>query len=203
MLAKLTHQPLQFGPDDMKPLLNLRIPPKGIEQAVVVGGYIFNYQHRMADAMGADIPKDKVKRAGAMLNLSGRAMLPDRKADRELAASRGVIPAAVDNMVDRVVDGPGDSDAGLRQAVFRHGMGQLGFAETDTGLSADLVRYGDTVLRYAPEITDQDIKDLLAAGWSEAEVFEITVAASVAAGYGRLRIAWEALWQAQGNEQGA
>jgi alkylhydroperoxidase family enzyme len=82
-------------------------------------------------------------------------------------------------------------------------MDQLGSAETGTSLSADLVRYVDTVLRYAPEVTDQDIKDLLAAGWSEAEVFEVTVAASVIAGYSRLRIAWEALWQAQGNEQGA
>jgi hypothetical protein len=43
MLAKLSRQPLQFEPEDMKPSLNPRIPPEGIEQAVVVGSYISNY----------------------------------------------------------------------------------------------------------------------------------------------------------------
>jgi hypothetical protein len=189
MLVKLTCQPLEFGPDDMTPLLDLGISPASIEQAVVVGGYIFGYQNRMADAMGADIPKDNVKRAGAML--------PDRKADRTMAASGGVIPAEVQNMVSIVVDGPGDSDAALRQAIFRRGTSQLVFAQEDTDISDDLVHYLDTVARYVPDVTDQDIHDLLAAGWSEAEVFEITVAASIAAGYGRLKIAWNALSQAQ------
>lgn len=155
----------------------------------------------MADALGADIPRDKVKRAGTILNLGGRAMRPDRKADREIAASGGVIPAKVQNMVNLVVDGPSDSEAALRQAVFRRGMDQLGFEQKPTGIPDDLVHYVDTVASYAPDVTDQDIEDLLAAGWSEAEVFEVTVAASVADGYGRLRIAWEALSHAQGNRQ--
>lgn len=196
MLARLTRRPLEFGPDDMVPLLDLKVTPAGIEQAVVVGGYIFNYQNRMADALGADIPKDKVKRAGIMLNLGGRAMLPDRKADREMAASGGMIPAKVQNMVNLVIDGPCDSEAALWQAVFRRGMDQLGVEQKDTGIPDDLVHYVDTVARHAPDVTDQDVEGLLASGRSEAEVFEVTVAASVAAGFGRLSIAWDALSQA-------
>lgn len=64
MLAKLTLRPLEFGPGDMARLLETPISPAGIEQAVVIGGYVFSYQNRMADALGADIPKDKIKRAG-------------------------------------------------------------------------------------------------------------------------------------------
>ena len=35
-----------------------------IEQAVIGAAFVFNYQNRMADALGADIPRDKLQRAG-------------------------------------------------------------------------------------------------------------------------------------------
>ena len=193
MLAKLTRQPQDFGPADMAPLLALKVPLAAIEQAVVVGGYIFNYQNRMADALGADIPQDKVKRAGAMLNLSGRAMLSDRQGEGDRVACNGAIPAEVQTMMESVVNGPGDTDAALRQAVFRRGIAYLGFPETNTEIPDGLTAYVDAITAHAAKITDQDVADLLAAGWSEAEVFEVTAAASVAAGYGRLKIAWAAL----------
>lgn len=132
-----------------------------------------------------------------MLNLTGRAMLRNHRSDGEMTACGGAIPGEVEVMVNSVTHGPGDAPVALRQTVFRRGMAHLGFAETDTGVPDGLAHYVDTIARHAPEITDQDVKDLLAAGWTEAEVFEITVAASVAAGYGRLRIAWDGLGQAQ------
>ena len=64
MLAKLTLQPLEFNADDMRTLLGIGTEPAAIEQAVIIGGFIFNYQNRMADALGADVPPDKVERAG-------------------------------------------------------------------------------------------------------------------------------------------
>ncbi len=195
MLAKLTTQPLGFCADDIKPLLAAGISPSGIEQAVIVG-YIFNYQNRMADALGADVPADKVKRAGAMLNLTGRSMLKDRNSEGEIPSFDGAIPEEIQAMIDAAVDGEGDSDVALRQAVFRRSMTYLGFPATDTDIPENLVRYVDSIARHAADVTDQDIKDLLDAGWSEADVFEVTVVASIAAGNGRLRIAWSALAEA-------
>ena len=95
MLAKLTKQPLDFNAEDMKPLLDLSIPPAAIEQAVIIGGFIFNYQNRMADAMGADVPRDKIKRAGRMLNMQGRSMLKDHQSTGEMEAFNGRFPPEI------------------------------------------------------------------------------------------------------------
>ncbi|WP_420630309.1 hypothetical protein [Candidatus Leptofilum sp.] len=135
VLAKLTTCPLEFNANDIQPLLKLGIPAAGIEQAVVIGGYIFNYQNRIADAMGADVLKDKVNRAGKMLNLTGRSMLKDHKANGKAVVFSGVIPAEIEAMVNSVRNGYGDSDVSLRQAVFRRGMAHLGFPESDTAVS--------------------------------------------------------------------
>lgn len=196
MLAKLTKQPLDFSAEDMKPLLALDIDPAGIEQAVIIGGFLFNYQNWMADAMGADVPRDKINRAGKMLNMQGRSMLKDHNATGDVAAFNGRFPPEIEALVESVTNGDGSSDKALRQAVFRRGMAYLGFAETDINIPEDLVHYVDTTTRHAPEVTEQDIQDLLNKGWSEPEIFEVTVAAAVAAGNGRLRIAWNALAEA-------
>ena len=196
MLAKLTKQPLDFSAADMTPLLDLGITPAAIEQAVIIGGFLFNYQNRMADAMGADVPPDKIKRAGRMLNMQGRSMLKDQQAAGEMAAFNGRIPPEIETLVESVTNGDGNSDKALRQAVFRRGMATLGFPETDTDIPQDLVHYVDTIARHAPDVTEQDIQELLGKGWSEAEIFEVTVAAALAAGYGRLQIAWQALAEA-------
>lgn len=193
MLQKLTLRPQEFSPDDMVPMLELGVSPTGVAHAVVIGGYIFNYQNRMADAMGADVPPDKVDRAGTMLNLTGRGELKDRNAAGEAALSVNVMPPEIEAMVDSVTNGPGDTPIALRQAVFRRGMDHLGFSGPDAAIPDDLIDYVDMVTASAARITDEDVRGLLDGGRSEAEVFEVTVAASVAAGYGRLKIAWAAL----------
>ena len=124
-------------------------------------------------------------------------MLKDHKANGEAVAYNGTVPAEIEAMVDSVRNGFGDSDVSLRQVVFRRGMAHLGFPESDTAVPQTLTHFVDTIARHAPDITDQDVQDLLNAGWSEAEIFEVAVAASVAAGYGRLKIAWSTLADAQ------
>jgi hypothetical protein len=50
----------------------------------------------------------------------------------------------------------------------------------------DLVAYVDKVALYAYKTTDQDIEQLKEAGYSEDEIFEITLCASVGASLARL-----------------
>lgn len=197
MLAKLTLSPRQFGAEDMYALLSIGVSVAAIEQAVMIGGFIFNYQNRMADALGADIPSDKIDRAGAMLNLEGRSILRDRLSDEKANNCNGKIPPEVDVLIKSIYDGAGETEVSLRQSIFRRGLAYLGFSETDIELPVSLNHYVDQISQHAADITDQDIHDLIATGWTESSVFEITVAASVAAGYGRLKIAWDALTSAR------
>ena len=197
MLAKLTRQPREFGPADMTPLLEMGISAAGIEHAVIIGGYIFNYQNRMADALGAEVPKGKAKRAGSMLNLMGRKMIERRTANGEMIPYDGVVPEQIQAMVDNVTKKPGDADLTLRQAIFDHSLTHLDLSQAEIDIPESLMYYVDGIALQASVLTDEDVQDLLTAGWSEAEVFEITATASIAAGYGRLQIAWNALAEAQ------
>ena len=198
MLAKLTRQPLVFGVADMKVLLDAGISPGAIEQAVIGAAFVFNYQNRMADALGADIPRDKLKHAGVMLNLMGQGKLEDKTRDGEMPSLDGVMPAEVMEFYKSICQGEGDSEVRLRKAIVDWGLWALGLDVDDAAIQDTLVDYVDTVIRHAPDVTDEDIEDLLSEGWSEAEIFEITVAASFSAGYGRVKIAWAALSEARG-----
>ena len=51
---------------------------------------------------------------------------------------------------------------------------------------ADLAGYLEKVRLHAYKVTDRDVDDLKAAGYSEDEIFEHTVSSAVAAGLERL-----------------
>jgi alkylhydroperoxidase family enzyme len=55
----------------------------------------------------------------------------------------------------------------------------------------------DKVRRHAYKVTDRDIEDLRAAGWSDDEVFELTVATAMNAGLSRLKSACRVLEEAK------
>jgi alkylhydroperoxidase family enzyme len=75
----------------------------------------------------------------------------------------------------RVLARPGTLDPAVRQAAASGGE-----------LPEPLATYADTVRRHAYKVTDADVAGLLAAGYSEDQVFELTVAAAYGASRGRL-----------------
>ncbi len=93
----------------------------------------------------------------------------------------------VDRLRDSVLRGPGRAAPELRQAVARRSA-RHGAAEgaTSDGVPPELEAFVDTVARCAYRITDAHVAGLLAAGYSEDEVFEITLAAALGAGDVRL-----------------
>jgi alkylhydroperoxidase family enzyme len=59
-------------------------------------------------------------------------------------------------------------------------------AEPEREAPAELRGYLEKVRLHAYKVTDRDVDDLKAAGFSEEEIFEHTVSAAVAAGLERL-----------------
>ena len=90
----------------------------------------------------------------------------------------------VRRLEERIVRGPGDLDATLRQAAARHDL---------DGLPAEARSYGEKVVRHAYKVVDGDVERMRSAGWSEDEVFELTVALALGAGLTRLDAATRAL----------
>jgi hypothetical protein len=90
----------------------------------------------------------------------------------------------------------------LEDAVLRH----PGTLDTTTRVSlADLrdipeplAVYTEKVARYAYKITDDDVRALLAAGYSQDQIFEATLAVALGAAQTRLRAGLAALREAAG-----
>jgi len=90
--------------------------------------------------------------------------------------------AKLDDLERRVLDSRGALDPAIRQAAAAGGE-----------IPEDLESYVDKVRQQAYEVTDGDIESLLAAGYSEDEIFEITVAAAYGAARLRLNLGLKAM----------
>ena len=86
-----------------------------------------------------------------------------------------------------VLSGAGRLDPVLRQAAAKGGC-----------LPAVLASYVDKVRESAHRIADEDVRDLVSAGHSEDEIFEVTIAAALGAAVHRLDAGLAALREAFG-----
>jgi hypothetical protein len=90
---------------------------------------------------------------------------------------------------EAVLVGPGLTQADLRQAIEERAAAKSGRirASGETApIPADLSEFVDRVARTAWQVTDEEVAALLEAGYTEDEVFEVTVSAAMGAACGRL-----------------
>jgi len=85
--------------------------------------------------------------------------------------------AHVDALVKDVLEQPGTVAPELRRAAKGNRAADL---------PPELVAYVDKVERHAYKVTDEDVAALKEAGYSEDQLFEITIAAAVGAAMRRL-----------------
>jgi hypothetical protein len=92
-------------------------------------------------------------------------------------------------VADSVFGGPGHLAPGTRAAIREHATraaaGTAG-APAESGVPETWAAYADAVVRRAYTVTDEDVRRLTAAGRTDDEVFEASVAAAVGAGVARL-----------------
>lgn len=94
----------------------------------------------------------------------------------------------VERLRQTVLEGRGKTDPRLRQAVAARaaelGGGPSGAEEVE--IPEGLRKHVETTARHAYRITDEDVDTLRRAGYSEDEIFEVSVSAAVGAGLARL-----------------
>jgi alkylhydroperoxidase family enzyme len=89
---------------------------------------------------------------------------------------------------DAVLEGKGETDSRLRQAVAARSAelaGQPG-APARVEIPADLRQLVDKTALHAYRITEEEIAALRRAGYSEDAIFEIAISAAVGGGLARL-----------------
>jgi hypothetical protein len=199
LIEKLTLRPDQFGSQDVAAL-----QARGVaDQAIVDAIYIcvgFNMINRVADALGVRVPPPKVFVRGAKFllifgykTLSGLQMgggIGSRhsyrlKMDNAQMGNNAVddpYGSKVQQLKEAVLSGPGTLDPAVREAASRA-----------AGLPDALDPYVMKVVRTAHQVTDADISALHQAGYSDDQIFEVTVSAALGAGLVRLESGLHAL----------
>ena len=104
-------------------------------------------------------------------------------------------------LVDTVLSGPGKTTSDLRRAVEARAGALSGRQGTDTTVPDELAEWVEKVARHAYRTTDEDIESLKAEGYSEDQLFELTVAAALGASRARLERALGTLDSQEGGAQ--
>jgi hypothetical protein len=89
---------------------------------------------------------------------------------------------ALERMRASVLEGPGETDPSLRQAVAARASELWLSGRSAVAIPDPLAGYVDRVALSSYKVVDEDVEDLRAAGYSEDEIFELTIAAAVGCG---------------------
>lgn len=92
----------------------------------------------------------------------------------------------IHKVVSTLLNGPAVCSTTLRHSVEAHAAGLSGGEREKQEIPAELLPYVNKVALHAYKITDRDIHQLKEAGYSEDEIFEITLCAGLGAGLGRM-----------------
>jgi alkylhydroperoxidase family enzyme len=104
-------------------------------------------------------------------------------------------------LVDTVLSGPGMTTLELRRAVEARAGALSGRQGTYATVPDELSDWVEKVARHAYRTTDEDIESLKAVGYSEDQLFELTVAAALGAARARLERALGTLGEKEGGSQ--
>jgi alkylhydroperoxidase family enzyme len=116
------------------------------------------------------------------------------------ASDDGGRGAVVADLIAAVLGRAGRSPAPMRVAALAHG--QAAAADDDVPAAAALgeaAALADKVARHAHRVTDEDVADLKAAGWSEGELFDLIVTTALGAALARRSLGLAAVdrWEAR------
>lgn len=95
-------------------------------------------------------------------------------------------PPNVQRLVDSVLNGSAESSVELRRDVEAFAASIGGGKRLTRELPEEIRPYIDKVTRQAYKVTDRDVDHLKAAGYSEDQLFELTISAALGAGLARL-----------------
>jgi alkylhydroperoxidase family enzyme len=95
-------------------------------------------------------------------------------------------PAKIQQVVTALLTSAGRSPSQLRQAIAAYAACRASRQEATGEVPAALISYVEKVALYAYKTTDADVEQLIAVGYSEDEIFEITLSAALGASLAQL-----------------
>ena len=181
LLEKITLSPSEIGPEDLDATRRAGVGVRAIVDAtyVCVG---FNIVARVADALGFRVPSDELfLRAARVLRVLGYRRLSGFWISESSNGAKHTLdtdPYAnkMERLRHAVVSGPGSLAPNIRQAISEGAYG-----------SSPLGAFAKKVAEHAFRVTDDDIRALHRAHYSDDQIFEAAVSAALGAGLYRLQ----------------
>jgi alkylhydroperoxidase family enzyme len=99
-------------------------------------------------------------------------------------------PQMVEALTQRTLDGTGKLDPELRREVAEY---TADLTPGNTVIPRNFLTYVSKVAMHSYKVTDADINRLKAAGYSEDDLYELTISAALGAGLARLNRGLELL----------
>jgi hypothetical protein len=183
-LEVLTRTPDTLTAGDARTVLGQGITPQALEDAIAVAA-LFNVIGRCADALDYEVPGDTdfdraAKRLLARGYTFGKGKTPVHPNHR----------ASADVLRRRVLEGPGETGAALRQAMAERAAG-------GPSLEAPYDDLARQIGQAASKVTDEQVASVVERAGSERAAFELIVASALGAGLHRWRRGLKALKEAE------
>ena len=173
-LESLTRRPDTLSAADAQGVLQEGVTPEALEDAIAVST-LFNITGRCADALGYEMLEERdFDRAAKRMLVQGYAF------------GKGKTPAhpnhraMADAVRQRTLEGPGETDAALRQAMAERAAGGPALAAPYDDLARQI---GEA----AYKVTDEQVANMVKQAGSERAAYELIVAAALGAGLHRWR----------------
>ncbi|MEL6719263.1 MAG: hypothetical protein AAFP82_11145 [Bacteroidota bacterium] len=99
----------------------------------------------------------------------------------------------LETMVQNLLFRKASSSQHLRQAIYGKVKAIVGSNQSSKLNDEVLESYTEKIARYAYKTTDRDIQELQDAGYSQGQIFELSVTAALSAGKTRIDIVQELL----------
>src|SRR5690242_3709182 len=173
-LKVLTQTPGYLSASDAKKVLDGNVSPQALEDAIAVAS-LFSITVRCANAFNFELLDDKDSAAAAKRMLKQGYAFGKRKPDDEAHHE-----AFAEVLRKRVLEGPGKTDAALRQAIARR-------VTDNTRIEEPYDTMAMLVAEASYKVTDELIKKVVAKSGSEKAAFELITTAAVSAGLYRWR----------------
>ena len=173
-LKVLTQTPGYLSASDAKKVLDGNVSPQALEDAIAVAS-LFSITVRCANAFNFELLDDKDSAAAAKRMLKQGYVFGKRKPDDEARHE-----AFAEVLRKRVLEGPGKTDAALRQAIARR-------VTDNTRIEEPYDTMAMLVAEASYKVTDELIKKVVAKSGSEKAAFELITTAAVSAGLYRWR----------------
>ena len=173
-LESLTRRPDTLMAADVQAVLQEGVTPKALEDAIAVST-LFNITGRCADALGYEMLEERdfdraAKRMLVQGYAFGKGKTPEHPNHRAMA----------DAVRQRTLEGPGETDAALRQAMAERAAGGPALAAPYDDLARQI---GEA----AYKVTDEQVANMVKQAGSERAAYELIVAAALGAGLHRWR----------------